>query len=144
MAAPEEPPATPVPALASPPDPLVLVLPIGAPVDRTVVPALCERLRVLLEDSTVDVVVCDVGAVVHADAVVIDAVARLALTARRLGRRLRLLHPSRTLRELITFVGLDEVVGLGAGLPLEPGGQTEEREQACGVQEEHDPGDATA
>lgn len=128
MAAPEESPATPVPALPSAPDPSALVMAIGDPIDRAGIPALCERMRVLLEKSTVDVVNCDVRAVVRADATAVDALARLALTAQRLGGRLRLVHASSNLSNLLAFVGLDDVVGLGRRLPLEPEGQTEEGE----------------
>jgi anti-anti-sigma regulatory factor len=42
----------------------------------------------------------------HADAVVVDALARLRLTAHRLGRHMRLRHVSPELRELIDFAGL--------------------------------------
>jgi ABC-type transporter Mla MlaB component len=46
------------------------------------------------------------------DALTIDALARLQLSARRHGRRLRLYHASEELRDLIDLVGLSEVLGL--------------------------------
>ncbi len=95
----------------------------------------------LLEGSVADVIICDVGAVVDPDAVTVDALARLALTARRVGGHVRLLHVSFRLRELLAFVGLGDVVGLSRELALEPGGQSEQREQSRGVEEEDDPGD---
>lgn len=128
LAAPEESPATPVPASTSAPDPSALVMAIGDPIDRAGIPALCERMRVLLEKSTVDVVDCDVRAVARADATAVDALARLALTAQRLGSRLRLVHASSNLSDLLAFLGLDDAVGLSRRLPLEPEGQTEEGE----------------
>jgi hypothetical protein len=85
--------------------------------------------------------VCDVGAVFDPNLVTVDALARLQLTARRLGHRVRLRHASRELQELLALVGLRDVVPLCAGLPLEPRGQPEEREQSRGVEEEADPGD---
>jgi hypothetical protein len=46
-----------------------------------------------------------------ADAVVVDRLARLALTARRYGGELEVWRPSRELRELISFMGLDVLLG---------------------------------
>ncbi|MBA2461840.1 MAG: hypothetical protein H0V45_08780 [Actinobacteria bacterium] len=76
--------------------------------------------------STID---CDVGALL-ADAGTIDALARLQLTARRLGFEIRLRHASHELQELLAFVGLDDV------LRLEPRGQAEEREERLCVEKE--------
>ena len=48
------------------------------------------------------------------DAVTIDALARLQLTARRLGCRLRLRHASPELRELVAFMGLRRSLRFGS------------------------------
>jgi hypothetical protein len=85
--------------------------------------------------------VCDAGAIVAPDAVAVDALARLQLTARRLGRELRVRRASRELQDLVAYMGLSGVVPLGAGSGLEPGRQTEEREQRVRVKEERDPAD---
>jgi ABC-type transporter Mla MlaB component len=122
-------------------DPIILV--IGGPIARARIPRICERVRVLLEGSHADQVVCDVGGLVDPDAVAVDALARLQLTARRLGRRIGLRHASGELQELLTLMGLGDVLPLSALLPLEPRGQAEEREQARGVEEEADPADPT-
>jgi anti-anti-sigma regulatory factor len=74
-------------------------------------------------------IVCDVSALAP-DAATIDVLARLHLTARRIGRELRLCHASRELRELVALVGLGDV------LRLEPGGEAEEREERLGLEEE--------
>lgn len=58
----------------------------------------------------VRVVVCDLADITACDADTVDALARLALDARRLGCVLRIEHPSAELRELIAFMGLDEVL----------------------------------
>ena len=79
--------------------------------------------------STID---CDVSALVDPDAGTIDTLARLKLTARRWGLELRLRDASGELRELLDFVGLTDV------LPVEPGGQSEEREHRVGVEEERE------
>lgn len=79
------------------------------------VPRLCERLRILLEASDADVIACDVSAL-PADAATVDALARLQLTARRCGGRIRLHRASHELLQLLSFVGLADVVGAGPGL----------------------------
>ena len=76
-------------------------------------------------------IVCDVGALA-ADAATLDVLARLRLTARRLGRELHLRDASQELRDLVAFAGLAEA------LRLEPRGQPEEREQRLGVEEERE------
>jgi len=82
-------------------------------------------------------IVCDVGALAP-DAVTVDALARLQLTARRLGMEMRLRHASSELQDLLAFVGLCTV------LRVEAGGQAEQREQRLGVEEEREVDDPTA
>jgi hypothetical protein len=81
-------------------------------------------------------IVCDVGALA-ADAVAVDALARLQLTARRLGLEIRLRDASIELQELLAFVGLRDV------LRVEAGGQAEQREQRVGIEEERELDDPT-
>ncbi len=94
---------SPPPAL----EPSTAVLVIAAPIGAEDVPRLCERLRVLLVQSDARVVFCDVRALA-ADARTVDALARLQLTARRLGCRIRLQRASPELRDLLRLVGLAE------------------------------------
>jgi anti-anti-sigma regulatory factor len=78
---------------------------------------------------------CDVRAL-PADVAAVDALARLELAARQGGFELRLVHASDELTCLIELTGLADV------LRVEPGRQSEEREQGLGVEEEaqlHDP-----
>jgi hypothetical protein len=95
----------------------------------------------VLQKSECPPVVCDVGALADPDAVTIDALARLQLTARRLGYQLRLHDACSELLELLTLAGLRDVLPCGGMSGLEPGGQTEERKQARRVEEEANPGD---
>jgi hypothetical protein len=99
---------------------------------------LCERLRAVLASSDAAVVVCDVGGLA-ADIVTVDALARLQLTARRLGRRIELRSDTPELGRLLSFVGLAEVLGLRGQC-----GQAEEREQPRAVEERVDRGDPAA
>ncbi len=72
------------------------------------------------------------------DIATVDALARLQLTARRLGWRLRLRNVSVELRELIELAGLTGVLG------VEPVRQPEEREVALDVEERVQRGDLPA
>jgi len=85
------------------------ILVIGRPIDRAGIPALCDRARAVFECDDPGIVDCDIRALAP-DAVSIDALARLQLTGRRLGRQIRLRHCSRELRELLAFVGLADVL----------------------------------
>ncbi|MDT0428024.1 MULTISPECIES: STAS domain-containing protein [Streptomyces] len=80
-------------------------------VTRADVPGLCAELEALLSAPGTAAVDCDVGAVVCADLVLVEALARLGLVARRAGRRLRLRNVSDELRSLLGLVGLSRVVG---------------------------------
>jgi ABC-type transporter Mla MlaB component len=97
--------------------------------------ALCERARAELERSGAEVLVCDVAALTRPDARTIEVLARLQLTARQLGRRMRLRDPTPELTGLLDLFGLADV------LRVEPGGQPEEREQPVGVEERVEMGD---
>ena len=69
-------------------------------------------MRLVLEESGADVLVCDVTLLTDPDCATVDALARLELGARRLGRRIRLRGASPRLRELLQLAGLSEIVGL--------------------------------
>ena len=97
---------------------------------------LCEHLRGVLASTCATVVVCDIGGL-EADIATVNALARLQLTARRLGRRIELRGSTPELAQLLGFVGLADVLGLGG--PLR---QPEEREQPRRVEERVDRGDA--
>jgi ABC-type transporter Mla MlaB component len=114
---------------------------IGPAITRADIPGLCRQLAALLHRSGAAVVICQVGAITDPDAVTIEALARLQLVARRLGRRIWLSGASGRLRELLALTGLCDVLPLHEGLPLEAGWQTEQREQAIGVEERVDPDD---
>jgi len=102
-----------------------IVLEMNGPIARADVAELCERVRVLLGDSGAELVICDVSALTDPDLVTIDALARLQLTARRLGGQVQVRHPCAALQSLLALAGLSEVVPLSAGSGLEPGGQAE-------------------
>jgi hypothetical protein len=82
-------------------------------------------------------IVCDVGAA-EPSLRTVDALARLQLAARRIGRDVRLGSPSPELVELVALAGLGEL------LRVETGREAEEREDALGVEEERQLGDPAA
>ena len=77
---------------------------------RAEIPHLCESARERLATSDAGVVICDAHALTDPDAVAIDALARLQLTAKRVGRELQLRDACSELQELIALAGLSEVL----------------------------------
>jgi ABC-type transporter Mla MlaB component len=82
---------------------------IDGPIVRADLPGLCRRVCALLEGSGADVALCDVRGV-EPDAVTVDALARLQLSARRHGCQVRLHHASSELLDLVAFMGLHHVL----------------------------------
>jgi ABC-type transporter Mla MlaB component len=82
---------------------------IRGPILRDDLPGLYARVCGLLESRGGQDVVIDVRGV-EADAVTVEAVARLQLAARRHGCRVRLFGAAPALLELIAFLGLSDVL----------------------------------
>jgi len=84
--------------------------------------------------SEANPVVCDVSAITDPDGAALDALVRLALTARQMGTAIELRNASPQLVDLIQIAGLTDVfvhrgtVG-GAGSVVEVDGQVEQGEQ---------------
>jgi hypothetical protein len=82
-----------------------------------------------------------------ADLQTVDALARLQLSAVRVGARIRLVHVEEQLTDLLGLIGLDRVCGCGAltpSLDIEVGLKAEQRKEAGRVQEERDSADPIA
>jgi ABC-type transporter Mla MlaB component len=82
---------------------------IWGPIARDDLPGLCDRVCGLLTENSGGDVACDVAGV-EANAVTVDALARLQLAARRQGCRIRLHNASQDLLELVAFMGLRDVL----------------------------------
>ena len=82
---------------------------VRGPIARSDLPGLCERICDLLTSARPKTATCDVAGV-PADAVTVDALARLQVAARRSGCSIKLQNASPELRELVAFMGLDDVV----------------------------------
>ena len=119
MPAPQEPSTTSVRGMRTPPEANAIHVVISGPITPAAIAGLCDRVRLALEGSGADLVVCDVGTLVDPDCATVDALARLQLTARRLGRQVRLRNACGELQELLALVGLGDVVPLCAPLRLE-------------------------
>ena len=86
---------------------------------RRDVPALCDDVCSLLRESDAELILCDVGAVVDADVAAVEALARLHVAARRLGRRMHVRNASPAFEALLAFMGLGDVLPVRAELRLE-------------------------
>jgi ABC-type transporter Mla MlaB component len=86
-----------------------LTFAVRGPIARKDLAGLCERVCALFAEHGAGVVHCDVETVA-ADAVTVDALARLQLAARRSGSQVRLRHASPELRALVAFLGLADVL----------------------------------
>ena len=82
---------------------------IHGPIARHELPGLYQRVCDVLARAGPGLLVCEVHDVA-ADAVAIDALARLALAARRHGCQVRFRGASPELRALVVFMGLSEVL----------------------------------
>lgn len=126
------PPGLPVVDAMTPP-----VLVLSGPLTRDEVSGPCDALRALLDGGgdggggSGRVVVCDVAGLGPAGLAAVNLLARLQLTARRSGGRIRLRGPSPALCALLDLVGLR----------FEMEGQPEQREPPRGVEEAVEPGD---
>lgn len=123
--------------------PSIIHLVVGGAEGRCDAASLCDDLVRALNGRRVELVVCDVGALREPDLGSVDALARVQLTAQRLGCRVRLDGATQGLRELLALVGLREVVPCEAASDLQARGEAEGREEARGIQEEGDPTDLT-
>jgi ABC-type transporter Mla MlaB component len=121
-------------------EPSIVVFVIDGPIDRVDIPAMCDRFRELLQRARPDRVMCDVTALIAPDAIVVDALARLQLTARRLGLQMFLSDAPVELEELLSLMGLRDVLGFNRPSAVEARGQPEHREERLRVQEERDSG----
>ena len=92
--------------------PRAVSLRISAPLERAALPALFERTCALLEAKDAQILRCEVAGV-RADTVAVDALARLALAARRRGCGVCLCGASEELLALIALVGLADVLREG-------------------------------
>ena len=81
---------------------------VRGPIRAADLPGLCDRVCTLLTESRPTAAVCDVRGV-EPTAATVDALARLQLAAKRLGCRVHLRGASGDLRDLVAFMGLEDV-----------------------------------
>jgi len=90
------------------PAPEPVVFSVYGPIAAGDLPGLCDRVCRTLAASGAAFAVCEVEGV-EPSAATVDALARLQLGARRLGCRVSLRGASPELRELVEFMGLEDV-----------------------------------
>jgi ABC-type transporter Mla MlaB component len=106
-------------------EPSITVFVIDGSIDRADIPAMCDRFHAVVARADPGRVVCDVGALAGPDVAAVDALARLQLTARRLGHQLCLTQASEELQGLVALMGLCGVLRLNGPLAVEPRRQPE-------------------
>jgi ABC-type transporter Mla MlaB component len=92
---------------SEPSDPVTFA--VRGPILRDDLAGLCDRVCALFQRSRAPLVHCHVEGV-PADAIAVEALARLQLAARRHGRRVRLCGASRELIALVELMGLSDVL----------------------------------
>ncbi|HEU5205959.1 MAG TPA: STAS domain-containing protein [Candidatus Limnocylindrales bacterium] len=120
------------------PNTIVLVLDSLDPAD---VGPLIEHVVPGADPDGPSLILCDLTQLAGADMGTVDALARLALRARRLGCSISLRDPSSELCELLAFAGLGGVLPRSPGSDVEVVREPEQREEPLGVEEERDPTD---
>jgi ABC-type transporter Mla MlaB component len=95
----------------------VAVVALSGTIGPADVPALCRQVRDLLTGSGPGLVVCDLSGLAGAGLAVVDALARLQLTLRRLGHPVQFWRVPRELLELFVLAGLEQVLAEAAADP---------------------------
>lgn len=98
-------------ALRPPAGPTSIVLPLAGPVDPGLADGLCAVVRATLAAAPVDVLTCD-AAGAEPDLVLLDALARMLVTAREAGCSLRVRGGAPGLRALVELAGLADVLSV--------------------------------
>lgn len=91
---------------------VIRVVNIGAPTSAAELSLLSRRLRTLIDECQADIAIFDVGGLTDPDATAVESLARLQLTAHRMGCDVRLVSASEELHGLLALTGLCEIVGL--------------------------------
>ena len=123
------------------PPPATIIIRLRGSTPPAAVPPLCARLQLRLAGTDGDDVGCDASRPEDPDLTTIEVLARVQLTARRSDRVMGLRNPSRQLLDLLSLVGLSEVVVVAPRSAVETGRQPEQGKQAR-VEEVIEPGDA--
>jgi anti-anti-sigma regulatory factor len=103
-------------ALWPPRGPRTVVVVVRGGMGAAGVRRLCDHVRVLLVRADAQVVTCDLGSLETPDLGIVDTLARLQLTARRAGGRIRVRRATAEVQRLLALVGLAELVPACAGL----------------------------
>jgi ABC-type transporter Mla MlaB component len=122
------------------PQPKTIVLVVDS-LEPDDIPGLIDHVGPGIVRGGTTIILCDLARLADADMATVDALARLALRARRMGCVVSLRDPSTELLELVGLAGLGEVLPCDPGSGVQMIGQPEERKEPLGVEEERDAGD---
>ena len=86
-----------------------LTFAVRGPISTADLPGLCDRVCALMHEGRPTEAVCDVRGV-EPTAATVDALCRLQLAAKRFGCQVRLSGASEDLRDLVEFMGLEDVL----------------------------------
>lgn len=111
-------------------DPGVVAFVIDRPIERADIPDLGERFRAELTDIPAGRVVCQVRDPCALDAVTVEALVRLKLTARRLGWQFAVVEAATDLRDLVELMGLCRVLPTSADQASSRGGRPKSGKRA--------------
>ena len=116
-------------------------LALAGHIGRTDVDRLCDEVRAVLSRavSVTERLDVDVTGLARPDVAAVDALARVQLTARRLGLDVTFCGACPELVELVRLAGLCGVLALEARSGIETRGKPEEREEPLRIEEERDP-----
>lgn len=109
MTEPLHPDTCPAAVLRPPAGPVSVVLPLVGAVDGELTTALCTTVRAVLEARGAQVVTCD-AAGAAADLRLVDALARMHVTARRLGCGIRVRGAAPSVALIVELAGLAGVL----------------------------------
>lgn len=115
------------------------VFAVRGPLARSDIPALCARLQAWVAASSGDAL-CEVSSF-EISVVSVEALARMQLAARRLGRRLNFRDVSSELEALVELLGLATLLGETDSVLAKPRGEPEQGKQPLSVEEEADAAD---
>lgn len=104
------PPPAPVDGAGPGPGPRTLRVALSGAIGPADVAALRDAVAGLLAGSRARLVLCDVSGLTEPGLATVDALARIQLTAARLGRRIRFCAVPRELLELMVLAGLEDVL----------------------------------
>lgn len=113
-----------------------ITITLRRPLTALEIPDLCDDAAIVLALAPAARLVCDVAAIVSPDRPSLDALARLALVARRVDTEVELVNACPSLVAIVDMAGLADVIRVRPVSGVEVGREPEQGEEGVGVEEE--------